>query len=101
MAILQLIRYDFNMTNHEIEKNHKHVTCSPNLLMPSGRQYFLKALISHIGENTRSGHYTVTLNDANSGENILLDDSRVTYLPRNTIGSSSNLSYIFVYESNN
>ena len=89
------------MTNHEIEKNHKHVTSSPSILMPSGRQYYLKSFISHIGENTRSGHYTVTFNDTDSGENILLDDSRVTYLPRNTIGSSSNLSYIFVYEANN
>ena len=50
----------------------------------------------HIGENTRSGHYTVTLNDANSGENILLDDSRVTYLPRNTIGLSATY-LIFLY----
>ena len=98
--ILQLMRYNFDMKKCETQKNHQPVFCSQNLIMPSGKTYSLKSLISHIGENTRSGHYNVTLFDKESGENILLDDSRVTYLSESSTTSTSNLSYIIVYEAN-
>ena len=88
------------MVKCEIEKNHRPVFCSKNLLTPSRKIYSLKSIISHIGENTRSGHYNVTLFNEESGENILLDDSRVTYLSESSTTSTSNLSYIIVYEAN-
>ena len=86
------------MVTYKTEKNDKPVICSPSLFLPSGRKYHLKSFVSHIGENTRSGHYNVTVNDTESGEQILLDDSRVMYLAENSTFSSSKLSYIFVYE---
>ena len=95
--ILKLMRYEFDNSRKKISKVNVPVICPRNLRMSCGSRYCLKSYISHIGEHTRSGHYTTTLFDAATDEVVVLDDDKV-YDLADAYDEKSEMSYIFIYE---
>ena len=72
------MRYKFDETQQKVNKLHNKVISTQNLVLQGGTMYSLHSIISHMGENTQSGHYNMLL--FKDDENILLDDANIFYM---------------------
>ena len=72
------------------------MNCLDQITLPSGKTYSLISSINHVGEDTRSGHYHVVLND---GQFTLIDDSEINKI-EDFNKKMSGLTYILSYKKN-
>ena len=78
------------------QKVHSEVISTQNLILQSGTMYSLHSMISHMGENTQSGHYNLLLFE--DDENVLLDDSTISYMD-NYPQEMNKESYVCIYKA--
>ena len=95
--ILLFKRYEFNKETNEYTKKHDPVVCPQELTLPSGSVFTISAVINHMGETPKEGHYTVMLYDKVNELYFSLDDTNITThssIPKNT----NKTHYIAVYK---
>ena len=76
-------------------KFHAPVSCPLALTLEGKAMYQLNAVINHMGENTSSGHYNISVIDVDYKSIILVDDLEIRRKP-NTC-DMDNVSYVVVY----
>ena len=94
--ILLLKRYEFHEETKEYAKKHDPVVCPQELTLPSGSVFSISAVINHMGETPKEGHYNVMLYDIVNELYFSLDDMNITThssIPKNT----NRTHYIAVY----
>ena len=95
VLILQLMRYKFDETQEKVTKIHQKMILRKSLKLHSGKNYSLRSVINHIGEDTQSGHYNVMLFDKETEKCILLDDEIISY--NETFKEMETTSYLYIY----
>ena len=88
--------YNYDKTQQKVKKVHSEVVSTQNLILQSGTMYSLHSMISHMGENTQSGHYNLLLFE--DEENVLLDDSTISYMD-NYPQEMNKESYVCIYKA--
>ena len=90
------MRYKYDETQKKVNKLHSEVISTQNLIPQSGTMYSLHSMISHMGENTQSGHYNLLLFE--DDENVLLDDTTISYMD-NYPQEMNTESYVCIYKA--
>ena len=97
--ILQLKRYEYDITQKKARKRHDEIICPRSIKMPSGTVYKLSSIINHIGNMPTEGHYNTLIFDNKNHSPLLLDDQNI-YYDQNLNSDNSKLCYIVTYTKN-
>jgi ubiquitin C-terminal hydrolase len=76
--ILLLKRYEFDKETNQYIKKHDEIVCPQVLTLPSGTIFTMSAVINHLGETPKEGHYNVILYDKINDMYVSLDDTNIT-----------------------
>ena len=94
--ILQLKRYEYDITQQEVIKRQDEIVCPRSIEMPSGNIYRLSSIVNHIGNMPTEGHYNTLVFDNINHASILLDDQNI-YFDQTLNPDINRLCYIVTY----
>ena len=97
--ILQLKRFEYDITGQKVRKRQDEIVCPRLIEMPSGNTYELSSIVNHIGNMPTEGHYNALIFDKINHSSILLDDQNI-YFDQNLSPDISKLCYIVTYIKN-